>query len=76
MPELRHYIDTADLARQMAVIMQFGASQRYTHELDALVEFMGLLDDEIADSTFTERVYRMFRERMEDVDYHANRHLD
>jgi hypothetical protein len=76
MPELRLFVNTDDLVRQMTAIMSYGATPRYKHELDALVEFVGMLDDEIMDSEFTERVYKMFRDRMEDVDYHANRSLD
>lgn len=76
MPELRIFVEQSELARQMANIIAYGASQRYDHELDALVEFLGLLDDEVRDAEFTERAFKLFRDRMEDIEYESTRILE
>jgi len=76
MPKLRVFVELDELARQMAVSTCQGSSFEYEHELDALVDFVRLLDEHIGDSEFTLRLHKLTTTLVEDIGYHENRHLD
>lgn len=64
MPELKIYIDHATLAREMTFIVNTCKPERRKHEIDALIDFVRALDDEIADMEFTERLHKLTTDLM------------